>query len=77
MEEGLKVTVIPVGAVADSATVPLNPPCVVRVIVVVVEDPCIIVRLDGLLLTEKSGGAAVMVMLDAVLLLPVCAASPV
>ncbi len=41
------------------------------------EDPWIIVRLDGLLLNEKSvGGGAVKVMLDDVLTFPVCAASP-
>ena len=73
----MKVTVIPVGGVADSATVPPNPPCVARVIVVVVEDPCVIVKLDGLVLSEKSGGGAVMVTVDVVLVLPVCAASPV
>ncbi len=70
------MTVIPLGAVADRVTVPLNPPCAVRVIVVVVENPCVTVRLDGLLLSEKSGGVAVMDMLAVVLVLPVCAASP-
>ena len=42
----------------------------------VAEDPWIIVRLEGLLFNEKSGVGAVMVMLDIVLELPVCAASP-
>ena len=62
---------IPLGAVADRDTVPLNPPVAVTVIVVVVEDPCVIVKLDGLVLSEKSGGGAVMVMVDTGLLLPV------
>ena len=42
----------------------------------VAEDPWMIVRLDGLLFNEKSGVGAVMVMLDGVLELPVCATSP-
>jgi hypothetical protein len=73
---GLKVTVIPFGAVADRLAVPLNPFWAVSVMVVVAEDPWIIVRLDGLLFREKSGRGAAMVMLDAVLELPVWAASP-
>ena len=77
IEEGLKVIVIPLGAVTESATVPVNPPWAVIVIVVVFDDPCMILRLCGLLLTEKSGGGAVMVMLDAAMVLAVCAASPV
>ena len=40
-------------------------------IVVVVEDPWVIVRLDRLLLIAKSGGGALIVMLAAVLTLPV------
>ena len=71
------MTVIPLESLADRDTVPLNPLVAVRVTVEVVEDPCVIVKLDGLVLIEKSGGGAVTVMLDAVLLLPVCARSPV
>jgi hypothetical protein len=76
MLDGLKVTVIPFWAVADRLAVPLNPFWAVRVIVVVAEDPWTIVRLDGLLLNEKSGWGAVMVMPDDVLMLPVCVTSP-
>ena len=70
MEDGLKATVTPAGDVADRATVPLNPPCTVMPIVIVVEEPCEIVRLDRLF-RVKSGGGAVTVMLAAVLTLPV------
>lgn len=76
MLDGFKVTVTPFGAVADRLAVPLNPFWAVRVTVVVAEDPWITVRLDGLLFNEKSGGSTVMVMLDNVLELPVCATSP-
>lgn len=73
MEDALKLTVIPVGGFADRETVPLNPFTDERAIVVDAVDPCCRVRLDGLMLSEKSGWAVVeeMVMLVAVLVLPV------
>lgn len=73
MADGLKLTVSPLAELADSVTVPLNPFCAEDVIAVVAVALCCIVRLDGLMLREKSGCIVVVVMLmvDDVLVLPV------
>lgn len=73
MADGLKLIVSPLGEFADRETVPLNPFCAENVIPVVAVEPCCMVRRDGLMLREKSGCVlvVVMLMLDAVLVLPV------
>lgn len=77
MLDGLKLTVSPLGEFADRETAPVNPFCGVNEMVAVEDEPWVMVRLCGFALSVKSGGATVMVILDAVLALPVCAESPV
>jgi len=54
-EVGLRLAVNPVGAVADSATVPVNPLRKVTVIVEVPEDPLLMLSVVGDADSEKSG----------------------
>ena len=77
MLDALKATVSPLKELEDRVTALLNPFWAVTVKLVVAEEPCVMVRLDGFALSEKSGWAVVIVMLDAVLALPVWAVSPV
>ena len=61
---------IPAIEVAESATAPVKPFCVLMVIVEVAEESCVMVRLDGFELREKLGaGGAVAVMLAGELVL--------
>jgi hypothetical protein len=55
IEVGLRVAVNPDGAVADSATVPVNPLRAVTVIVEVPEDPRLMLKDAGEAESEKSG----------------------
>jgi hypothetical protein len=55
IEVGLKLAVSPVGAVADSATVPVNPLRAVTDIVEVPEDPLLMLKDVGDAEIEKSG----------------------
>jgi hypothetical protein len=55
IEVGLRLTVSPDGALADSATVPVNPLSAVTVIVEVPVDPLLILSVDGEADSEKSG----------------------
>ncbi len=53
-EVGLRVAVIPDGALVVSDTVPLKPPSEVTWIMLVPEDPCTTVMLDGFAVSVKS-----------------------
>jgi hypothetical protein len=55
IEAGLNLAVNPVGTVADSVTVPVNPPRAVTVIVEVPDDPLLMLKDAGDAEIEKSG----------------------
>ena len=72
IEVGLRVAVIPAGALAVSATVPLKPPREFTVIVLVPDDPCRTVMLVGLAVSVKSWTLTVtMALWESVPLVPV------
>jgi hypothetical protein len=55
IEVGVKLVVNPLGADAESETVPVKPLRAFTVTVEVPEDPLLIVKVDGAAETEKSG----------------------